>query len=129
MKTIENHPMRLVLGQLLEHARWASRPWVDATLHAMIEAFREADCAERKATRRLEFGEPGTDADARERALVAAIEACVVDDELRTLGLNFLKLREQYRPIWSEDRGVPGMQSRGSGRLVAVHRRQHDILS
>ena len=121
MKTFEKRPMLMVLGQLLENPNWTSRSWVDATMQAMDEAVREAHALDGR--RAVEATEPGRSEDEREQSLFASLASCPPDDELRTLGMQFLKLREQYRPTWSADDSGPRVHFGGAGKLKAVHRR------
>jgi hypothetical protein len=123
MKGLEKLPMRLVVSQLIEHANWASRSWVEATMHAIGEAIRESSSADSDATRRLERAETVPNPDEKEDALYAALQSCRDGDELRSLALKFLKLREQYRPIWSSELAVPELKLRAHGGLIAAHRR------
>lgn len=124
MKGFDPPAMHTVLSRLIEHSNWASRSWVDATLRAMEEAVREANARNGGLADRIERKEPGSDAAERERVLISALEACSADDELRTLGLRFLKLREQFRPIWSAELPPASvMARRPPGRLIAAHRR------
>jgi hypothetical protein len=125
----DKRPMRLVLSQLIEHANWTSRSWVEATLHALGEAIREANAADREVARRLAVAEMAPNVDDKAEAVFAALQACRPEDGLRDLGLRFLKLRAQYRPIWSSELAVAEAKFASRGGLVAVHRRRHDTLS